>query len=77
MKITYEAIMGDTFQAESKRAIVLQMARRDFLAVGKTDYMQDVKERCSSFGFDIDITSFDSFLLSLETAGLLKEIKNI
>jgi len=75
MKVTYEAIMGDSFQADNKRGIVLQMARRDFLAVGKSDYMEDVKERCKAFGFEIDTTDFETFLSSLEEAGLIIEIR--
>lgn len=74
--MTVKALAGKprVFIAPTAKQIVYQMMMEDFLAVTKTDYMMDVKERVSKmFGYTLNITvgDYDGFVKELARVGLV------
>jgi hypothetical protein len=71
-----KALVGKprVFIAPEAKQIVYQMMQEDFLAVTKTNYMLDVKERVSKmFGFDLVVTvgDYEGFVSELVRVGLV------
>ena len=67
--------IGMNFLGDTYKDIVLQMMRKDFITVTKTDYMAEVRDRLRVvYGIHIDFVDgdYEGFVMELIRAGFVE-----